>query len=120
MKIIISQPTPSSPATVIDVAEQWLRKEAADLIPERGVTPGGLPFVAIEQIIDGIAITTRFHAEEIEGGSILEFQLRMRGLNFPAKVRNLGMLPMRRIVRKASIEQFQEIIGLLDEKEQSL
>lgn len=113
MKIILSQIINSTPTAAIDAAEQWLQQEATGLTPERGKTPGGLPFVAIEQNIDGIVISTRFLAEAINGSTRLEFQLRMRGQGIMGKIRNIGMLPMTRIVRKASIEQLQEITNRL-------
>lgn len=117
MKITLSQVITSTPSEAIDAAEQWLLSEAPDLTPERGITPGGLPFVSIQQNIDGILITTRFLAEEITDRTRLEFQLRMRGQGLMGKIRNLGMLPMTRIVRKASIEQLQEITSRLTAEE---
>lgn len=114
MKITISQFTPYTPDATINAAERWLRKEATELTPTRGFTPGGLQYVGVEQLIDGIEITTRFSAEEVEGGSHFEFRLRMRGVSMGSKIRNLGMLPMIRIVRNASIEQFQDILDELE------
>lgn len=97
----------------LDAAERWLRKEAPDLSPERGVASTGMQYVGLDQLIDGIEIITRFVAEEADGGCILSFHLRMRGTSFLGKIRNLGMLPARKYVRKASQEQFQEIMNQL-------
>lgn len=71
--------------------------------------------MGVEQLIDGIEITSTFTAEDVEGGCQLRFQLRMRGQSFPGKIRNLGMLPMTRIVRRASIAQFQQIVDQLSQ-----
>lgn len=102
--------TNASTSETLNAAERWLIKEAPHLTPERGVTHLGLPYVGLNQLIDGIEITTRFVAEEANGGSILSFHLRMRGLSFLGKIRNLGMLPARKHVRNASREQFSQIV----------
>lgn len=91
-----------------------MRNEAPELSPERGVTPEGLQYVGLDQLIDGIEIITRFTAEESSGGSHLTFSLRMRGKSFMGKIRNLGMLPAKKYVRNASREQFQQIIQELE------
>ena len=104
----------ASTKEALDAAERWLHKEAPDLSPQRGVGITGLQYVGLDQLIDGIEITTRFIAEEADGGSILSFHLRMRGRGFLGKIRNLGMLPARKYVRNASREQFQQIIEELE------
>lgn len=114
MRIHESQFVHASATETLNAAERWLRKEAPDLSPHRGVTTGGLQYVGLDQLIDGIEITTRFVTEEAEGGSILSFHLHMRGQSFIGKIRNLGMLPARKYVRNASREQFQQIVAELD------
>lgn len=113
MKITESHHIPASTSDVLDAAERWLRHEAPNHVPHRGITPEGLPYVGLDQLIDGIEIITRFIAEDADGGSWLTFTLRMRGKSFLGKVRNLGMLPARKYVRAASREQFQQIVAEL-------
>ena len=91
-----------------------MRKEAPDLSPERGVTPDGVQYVGLDQLIDGIEIITRFVAVESNGGSQLTFSLRMQGKSFLGKIRNLGMLPAKKYVRNASREQFKQIIDEIE------
>lgn len=114
MKITESQHLNANTRAALDASERWLRKEAPHLSPERGVTPEGLQYVGLDQLVDGIEIVTRFIAESEGNGTRLTFDLRMRGLSFLGKIRNLGMLPARKHVRRASIEQFQQIIAELD------
>lgn len=114
MRITESQFINASSNDALNAAERWLRNEAPELSPERGVTPEGLQYVGIDQLIDGIEITTRFIAEETSGGSQLTFKLRMQGQGFLGKIRNLGMLPASKYVRRASREQFQQIIDELE------
>lgn len=114
MKITESQFINASTDDALDAAERWMRKEAPQLSPERGVTPEGRQYVGLDQLIDGIEIITRFTAEDSRGGSQLTFSLRMKGTSFLGKVRNLGMLPARKYVRSASREQFQQIIAELE------
>lgn len=113
MKINESQFIQASTSEALDAAERWLRKEAPDLSPQRGIGMTGAQYVGLDQLIDGIQITTRFVAEEADGGSILSFHLRMRGTSFLGKIRNLGMLPARKYVRQASREQFEAIMNEL-------
>lgn len=101
----------------LNAAERWMRKEAPDLFPERGVTPDGLQYVGLDQLIDGIEIITRFIAEESGSGTQLTFRLVMQGNSFLGKIRNLGMLPAKKYVRNASREQFQQIIAELENTE---
>lgn len=110
MKIYESQFIQASAADALDAAERWLRKEAPHISPERGAMPDGRAYVGMDQLIDGIEIITRFVSEDVEGGSMLNFHLNMRGTSFLGKIRNLGMLPARKYVRKASQEQFQQIV----------
>lgn len=102
-----------SPAKALDAAERWFRKEAPDLSIEEGVTPGGIPYIGTDQLIDGIAITTRFLAEQAGDGTNLTFTLRMKGQSFLGKIRNLGMLPATKYVRQASQNQFSQIVDEL-------
>lgn len=110
MRINESHFIQANTSQALDAAERWLRKEAPNLSPDRGIGITGAQYVGLDQLIDGIEITTRFIAEEADGGSILSFHLRMRGVSFLGKIRNLGMLPARKYVRNASREQFQQII----------
>lgn len=114
MKISESQFINTNTNDALDAAERWMRKEAPDLSPERGVTPDGLQYVGLDQLIDGIEIITRFVAVESSGGSQLTFSLRMQGKSFLGKIRNLGMLPAKKYVRSASREQFKQIIDELE------
>lgn len=114
MKISESQFINANSGQALNAAERWFRKEAPDFPPERGVTPEGLQYVGLDQLIDGIEIITRFTAEDANDGSYLTFTLRMRGLSFLGKIRNLGMLPAKKYVRSASREQFKQIIEELE------
>lgn len=114
MKIIESQFINANPGKALDAAERWMRKEAPDLSPHRGITPEGHNYVGLDQLIDGIEIITRFIAEESGPGTQLSFTLRMQGASFLGKIRNLGMLPARKYVRSASREQFQQIVEELE------
>ncbi len=114
MKITESQYINANTNDALDAAERWMRKEAPDFSPERGVTQEGVQYVGLDQLIDGIHIITRFTAVESGRGSQLTFSLRMRGESFLGKIRNLGMLPAKKYVRSASREQFQQIIAELE------
>lgn len=114
MKITESHYINATPDQALDAAERWLYNEAPQLESERGSTPGGLPYVGLDQLVDGISIETRFIAEQQGDGTLLTFHLRMRGESFLGKIRNLGMLPARKHVRNAAIEQFQQIIDELE------
>lgn len=110
MKIHESQFIQANAVNSLNAAERWLRKEAPHVVPQRGATPDGREYVGLDQLIDGIEITTRFISEDVDGGSVLSFHLTMRGQGFLGKIRNLGMLPARKYVRQASREQFQQIV----------
>ncbi len=114
MKITETQFIRATAPEALDAAERWMRNELPDQPPDRGVTPEGLSYVGLDQLIDGIEIITRFTAQEASGGSHLTFSLQMRGDSFMGKIRNLSMLPARKYVRNASREQFQQIIDELE------
>lgn len=115
MKIKESQFIHASSRDALNAAERWLKREAPQATPERGVTPEGLEYVGLDQLIDGIEIITRFTSQDASGGSWLTFTLQMRGQTFPGKLRNLGMLPARKHVRHASREQFSQIVAELED-----
>ena len=114
MRINESHLINASTTDALNAAERWLRKEAPDLSPHRGISPGGLHYVGLDQFIDGVEITTRFIVEEATNGTVLSFHLRMQGRGFMGKVRNLSMLPAIRLVRRASQEQFAQIVDELE------
>lgn len=114
MRIRLVRTINASPLTAIAAAEAWLREEATGESTQRSSEGNGRETVTLQQLNDGIAITTRFVASPSANGTTLEFHLRMQGTSRGSKVRNVGMLPMTGIVRREAERQLSALVDNIE------
>ena len=99
------------PDRVMEIVRTWMRGELRDLGGEiiDGVSAHGAPSItsAIDQ--DCIRMTTSLTVSAHNTGSKLTLDLRTRGIDLGAKIRNVSLLPGRKLVTGQARASLQEI-----------
>lgn len=113
MRIHLTQHTSANTDAALAAAESWMQTEDIGIAPERGKSAEGNPFLRLLQLQDGIQITTTVEAKPVHDGTRVHFTIRMSGTSLGSRIRNVGLLPATRTVRRATKAQLQQMLAEL-------
>ena len=95
----------------MEAARTWMQGELHELGSEmiEGASLNGAPSITSAIVQDGIRLTTLISASHHQRGSKLTLDLRTEGVDFGARLRNVGLLPGKKLVTGQVRASLQEI-----------
>lgn len=103
----------TTPAKAMDAARTWMRGELHGIEGEiiDGTSADGSPSITSVVEQDGIVMTTTATVSSHASGSLVTLELRTEGISRRDKLRNLSLLPGRKLVQqqvRASLVEIRE------------
>lgn len=101
----------ATPEMAMEAARTWMRHELHELGSEvvENLSPAGAFTISSAIVQDGIRMTTLLTATPNAGGAKLALDLRTEGVDLGARLRNISLLPGKRLVTRQTRASLQEI-----------